>query len=53
MISDCSKFEHFDIQEEKHLYSIPNKVKRLKEIITPLYKKGCFTECQHLKIFPS
>ena len=33
IISDCSKFENFDIKEEKHFHFISNKVKRLKETI--------------------
>ena len=43
IISDRSKFEKHDYQEEKHLNFILNKEKRLREIIKPLYEKGCST----------
>ena len=39
IISDCSKFENFDIQEEKHLYFVPNKVKRLIKPLNHCLKK--------------
>ena len=48
-----SKFGKLDIQEEKYLNFIPNKEKRLKEIIKPLYEKGCFTKSEYLKICPT
>ena len=38
IISDCSKVEKLDIQEEKHLNFILHKEKRLREIIKLLYK---------------
>ena len=44
IISDCSKVEKLDIQEEKHLNFILHKEKRLREIIKLLYKKVCFTK---------
>ena len=50
IISDRSKFEKLDIQEEKYLNFILNKEKRLREIIKPLYEKGCFTKSEFLKI---
>ena len=53
IISDRSKFEKLDIQEEKHLNFILNKEKRLREIIKPLYEKGCFTKSEFLKICPT
>ena len=53
IISDHSKFEKLDFQEEKHLNFIPNKEKRLKEIIKLLYEKGCFTKSEYLKICPT
>ena len=52
IISDRSKFEKLDIQE-KHLYFTLNKEKRLREIIKPLYEKGCFTKGEFLKICPT
>ena len=53
IISDHSKFEKLDFQEEKYLNFIPNKEKRLKEIIKLLYEKGCFTKSEYLKICPT
>ena len=53
IISDRTKFEKFDIQEEKHLNFILNKEKRLREIIKPLHEKGCFTKSEFLKICPT
>ena len=53
IISDRSKFEKLDIQEEKHLNFILSKAKRLREIIKPLYEKGYFTKSKYLKIFPT
>ena len=53
IISDRSKFEKLDIQEEKHLNFILNKEKRLRKIIKPLYEKGCFTKSEFLKICPT
>ena len=50
IISDRSKFETFDIQEEKHLNFTLNKEKRLQEIIKHLWEKGCFTKSEYLKI---
>ena len=44
IISDRSKFEKLDIQEEKHLNFVLNKETRLREIIKLLYEKGCFTK---------
>ena len=53
IISDRSKFEKLNIQEEKHLNFILNNEKRLREIIKSLYEKGCFTESEFLKICPT
>ena len=53
IISDRSKFVKLDIQKEKRLNFILNKEKRLREIIKPLYEKGCFTKSEFLKIFPT
>ena len=53
IISDLSKFEKIDIQEEKHLNFILNKEKRLREIIKPLHEKGCFTKSEFLNICPT
>ena len=53
IISDRSKFETFDIQEEKHLNFTLNKEKRLQEIIKHLWEKGCFTKSEYLKICPT
>ena len=53
IISDRSKFEKLDIQEEKHLNFILNKEKRLREIIKLLYEKGSFTKSEFLKICPT
>ena len=53
IISDRSKFEKLDIQEENHLNFILNKEKRLKKIIKPLYEKYCFTKSEYLKICPT
>ena len=39
IISDRLKFENFDIQEEKHLYFVPNKVKRLIKPLNHCLKK--------------
>ena len=50
IISDRSKFEKLDIQEEKHLNFILNKEKSLKKL---LYEKGCFTKSEFLKICPT
>ena len=38
IISDRTKFEKLDIQEEKHLNFILNKEKRLREIIKPIFE---------------
>ena len=51
IISDRSKFEKLDLEEEKHLNFILNKEKR--EMIKPLYEKGCFTKSEFLKICPA
>ena len=51
IISDRSKFEKLDFQQEKHLNFIRNKEKRFMEIIKPLYEKGCFTRGEYLKIY--
>ena len=53
IISDRSKFEKLDIQEERHLNFILNKEKRLRKIIKLLYEKGCFTKSEFLKICPT
>ena len=54
IISDRSKFEKLDIQEEKHLnFILNNKEKKLREIIKPLYKKDCFTKSEYLNICPT
>ena len=53
VISGRTKFEKLDIQEEKHLNFIRNKEKRLREIIKPLYEKGCFTKSEYSKICPT
>ena len=53
IISDRSKFEKLDIQEENHLNFILNKEKRLRKVIKLLYEKGCFTESEYLKICPT
>ena len=53
IISDRFKFVKLDIQEEKHLNFTLKKEKRLREIIKPLYEKGCFTKSEYLKICPT
>ena len=42
IISDLSKFEKLDSQEEKYLNFILNKEKRLREIIKSLHERGLF-----------
>ena len=41
-ISDLSKFEKLDSQEEKYLNFILNKEKRLREIIKSLHERSLF-----------
>ena len=53
LISDPSKFKKLDIQNDKHLNFILDKERKLKDILKPLYDKGCFTKSQYLKICPS
>ena len=53
IISDRSKFEKLDIQEEKHLNCILIKEKRRREILKPLHEKGCFTKNEFFKICPT
>ena len=52
-ISDCFKFEKLDIQKEKYLNFILNKENCLREIIKPLYEKGCFTKSELFKTCPT
>ena len=53
LISDPSKFKKLDIQNDKHLNFILDKERKFKDILIPLYDKGCFTKSQYLKICPS
>ena len=53
IISGRSKFGKFDIQEEKHLYFILNKIKRLTKIVKPFYEKDCFTKSKYFTICPT
>ena len=53
VVATTRKFEKLDIEEEKHLNFILNKENRLREIIKPLYEKGCFTKSKFLKIWPT
>ena len=50
IISDCSKCEKLEIQEEKYLNFILNKKKDLGKLINPCMGKGCFTKSKDLKI---
>lgn len=52
IISDSSKFEKYDIQEENCLNFILYKRKTF-EIIKPMYEEGLFTKSHYLKIWPS
>ena len=53
IVSDCSKFEKLDIQEEKNLNVILNKEKILRVIIKHLYEKDCFIKSENLKTCPT
>ena len=49
LISDASKFEKLDVQNDKHLNFILDKGRKLKDILKPLCDKGCLTKSQYLK----
>ena len=53
LISYPSKFKKLDIKNDKHLNFILDKERKLKDILKPLYDKGCLTKSQYLKICPS
>ena len=53
LFSDSSKFKKLDIQNDKLLNFKLDQERKLKDILKPLYDKGCFTKSQYLKICPS
>ena len=44
ILSDYAKFEKLEINENKQLTILINSVKKVKDIIKPLYQKECLTK---------
>ena len=51
MLSDSSKFEKLEIDENKQLKFLLNSEKKLKDIVTTLYQKECLSKKEYDSIY--
>lgn len=53
VISDSTKFEILNIEEDRQLKFILHNEKKLKDISKPLYEKDSFIKSEYDKIYPT
>ena len=53
VISDSTKFEILNIEEDRQLKFILHNEKKLEDISKPLYEKDSFIKSEYDKIYPT